>query len=269
MAIWKTNWDKTFEAFYQVVNEANGEPYVMIQQGLSLEAYNPKNGVKQWSVQRESSSLEGDRVSTDVFIDLPVNAFDKEQESKWIMIGNELMRISLLSGDIKNLYTVKSGEIIFRISDQYLLIQKTLPHTGITERVETLLFDVSKEKELWTLPGRGSGGVLENEVLYMMLDGITIAVHLNDGQKIWEMVTTFPLDVQSNYLGDSLLILDEYIILPFAMRKADGVIEHRLYNVLFGYPDWYNPKRIRMINRDEHFIYAGSSNGVFQKIRIL
>jgi len=106
-----------------------------------------------------------------------------------------------------------------------------------------------------------------------MWDGIPTAVNLKDGRKLWEMKPLFPFDNKGVYYTDSFLLLDHYMLIPYGsdllvLRKDDGSLEYRLKDILFGYPELHDTRQIRKINRDEHYVYVGSANGKFSKIKI-
>jgi len=54
----KTNWEKSFNQSFHVINDGLGEPYVMVQQELRLDAYHPKTGRKQWTIERDTPLTE-------------------------------------------------------------------------------------------------------------------------------------------------------------------------------------------------------------------
>ena len=204
-----------------------------------------------------------------------------EKSEKWVLVGSERLLLDLQTGEIESVYPVRPGEMIAVVNDQYWLIQRPLdnPRYWLAKQFETALYDVWNRKEVWTLPGSGSGAILEDGVLYIMWDGLPTALEAKTGRKLWEVETRFPREISREanriHSSGSFMIFKDYILFPYGsdlllMCKADGSLQYRLNDMLFGYPGFnpYLTRQIQRINRDEHYVYVGSANGMFSKIKI-
>jgi len=76
-----------------------------------------------------------------MFFEVPLDGFNKKQNTKWVMFGNERLLIKLQSGEIESQYAIRSEEVVFAVNDQYWLIQRALDHTKswLAEKFETVL----------------------------------------------------------------------------------------------------------------------------------
>lgn len=270
-----TLWEKTVDERFEILNEGAKEPYLIIRQQQTLEALDPHTGEVQWSVKRNIPQEEHKGIFLHSFRDQLLNPFNKERKNKWVLLGNERLLIDLASGKIEASYTVTQDEYSVVVDDRYWLIQRSLDELSYSQsdNIETILYDVKEEKKLWSLPGRGSGAVIENGIVYLILDGVPAAVKLNEGSILWQMDYDDSGNTIRYYFFGALLLYDDYLLIGkdndlLVIRKDNGALEYRVQNVKYGYPEMYGNELVQMISRDEQYIYVGSNNGIFSKMKL-
>ncbi|WP_019636985.1 PQQ-binding-like beta-propeller repeat protein [Paenibacillus fonticola] len=275
----KQKWEMAIEGDYRVLNTGVDDPYVLIQAGQLLQARDTDTGKIAWTLKADTVTgtdphlhpyyAGGPRI--DPFV--PDNSL-----RRWILHGDQWLLVDLETGSEAARYPAKAGERFEVLNERYLLVQRELPAKSKSaesspERYESVLYDVAAGKELWTLPGKASKGILEEEHMYLVLDGVPAKMELQTGRIVWKLPVTASQDLSFMAPG-SYVLLDDYALIAYghdllALGKKDGHIAGRIQNIRMGYTELREQiSRNGLLNMTGDEIYAGSDNGAFTRLSV-
>ncbi|XEC92949.1 PQQ-binding-like beta-propeller repeat protein [Paenibacillus tarimensis] len=269
-------WHKTFEEPYQILNRSAEDPYILLQHQDTLQALHPKTGKPQWRLKADQPLDEERMRFADYFFEPYVNPFDPDHSKRWIRLGMERLQIDVKSGLVNARCPIQLNEAVQAIDDRYLLIQKPLGDMEFWKAslFKTGFYDTKTGMTLWTLPGMAHGAVIKGERVFMIVDGLPTAINKKTGEVEWQVQTSGFGSNMNNYLFGRFTLLKERLLLPYGkdlliIDKQEGLVLHRIQNVLFGYPDLRETETLNgLINRDGEAVYIGSANGYFSKLKL-
>lgn len=280
----QVKWKKKLnDRDYLLLNQGSGDPYLLVQQGLSLNALEPETGEAAWNMQGYGEQPDNpDRDSYFAGVNR-VDPLEEQAPARWILLGNRWYLMNMKSSTILAEYPAKAGERFEALKDpRYLLIErKAAPSADVnaaaesrTAQTETAYYDAVEQRELWKLPGAADHAVLDGSTVYLMLNGLPAAVSAASGQILWQAAaagqdngtvnpTQFP---DSGYVVLGPLLLMEYGPDLLVLNKQDGSVKGRLQNVAAGYVDLREKiARSGLLNLNGDSVYAGSANGIFTR----
>ncbi|GAA0133237.1 hypothetical protein YSY43_00770 [Paenibacillus sp. YSY-4.3] len=275
----KQKWEITIEGDYRVLNSGADDPYVLIQAGQLLQARGTDTGKIAWTLKADTVTGEDPHLYPYYAGGPRLDPFVPESSlRRWILHGGQWLLVDLETGGEVARYPVKAGERFEVLNEQYLLVQRQLPaksksSESSAESYESILYDAVAAKELWTLPGQASKGIIEGKHMYLVLDGVPAKMELLTGRVVWMLPVNTGQDL-SNMAPGSYVLLAEYVLLPYgsdllALGKKDGHIAGRIQDIRMGYAELREQRaRSGLLNMMGDEIYAGSANGAFTRLSV-
>ncbi|SEL72978.1 PQQ-like domain-containing protein [Paenibacillus sp. cl141a] len=269
----KLRWKKTLSGEHRLLNAGTDDPYVLIEQNGQLTAYDPVTGKAAWHVK------VGKRVMDDPFRDpyftggyryAPTAPAD--MTTRWMLLGKEWVLLNTETGVREDTYPALEMERFEVLNERYLLVQRALggEYFSGAAAYESVLYDRLEDKELWTIKGKATRGVIEGARIYLALNGIPAAVDIESGSILWKMETTSKAgDDLSHLVGSSYGILDSYLLISLGsdlvvLHKEDGRSLGRLHNVITGNVDLREAyAKNGALNVTDQEVLVGTVNGAF------
>lgn len=273
----KQKWSKKMQGEYRIVSDDERDAAVLVIQAGTLQALNPANGKLLWEVESDALTNPYEAVIAPKANPLEYDSEDaKSASTRWMQIGSELLYIDTNKGTVKAKYRMEDDQQVWLLKDASLLIQR--PKAGFEQEemppYETDYYDAISGKYLWTVQGRASRAVFEDDRVYMSVDGIPTAVNKRDGTIVWQAATTGYGSRLSNMQTGDMLPIGDKLIVPsgedlLLLNKSDGKLLNRIQDVRFGYPDLRESDATNgFLNTDGQYLYIGSSNGYFSKLKL-
>ncbi|OWA33661.1 hypothetical protein B9G55_20155 [Saccharibacillus sp. O16] len=266
-------WTKEFAEPYTLLNQGSDDPYVLVQQKHWIQALDPRSGRAIWSLKTDTDTLPNPYGSLELAGGPRMDPFDRGDGTRWITFGGDWIRLNTATGDILARYAIASNERVDMPSSRYLVVRRAMDSADYDSGslFETMLYDTQTQQEVWSVPGKLSQTLLEEDRLYGLLGGVPAALSLENGQPLWKTPTsefawTAPgRDVQAGsfvHTGRILLLPYGPDLLTFdaatgePLRRIDGVsiayVENKAQLIQNG-----------TLNRDGDTLYVGSANGTF------
>nr|WP_233147171.1 PQQ-binding-like beta-propeller repeat protein [Paenibacillus selenitireducens] len=262
-------WKKALSGKYRILNQGVDDPYVLIQQDQELKAYHSITGKTTWSLTVKGKQLDdptrnpyytgGKRIE-------PLAQADST--TRWILLGDEWLLLNIKTGKAEAVYPAKPDELFEVLDQRYLLVQRGLDNRA--EDIVSILYDAVDQRELWTLKGKATKGVIEGSTIYLTLNGIPAAVHKETGEVLWKMrMTSTNNEDLSHLVYSSYAVLDRYLLIQYAsdlfvLNKEDGSLLGRLQDVRAGSAELREQDaRNGALNATEAEVYVGTANGAF------
>ncbi|MWV47013.1 PQQ-binding-like beta-propeller repeat protein [Paenibacillus sp. HJL G12] len=270
----KQLWNQSLRGNQQILRTDSEDPYILIQEGLTLKALDPKDGTKVWSVSGRGD-LNQDPQTHPYYsygtIHLPLEPW---QSSRWFLIGNAWMLLDTESGRVLAQYPWSEQERFETTNEQrYILVQRSggSEYFDASNIKETSLYDVFEQRVIWTLHGKAVSGAFDSTRLYVVLNGLPAAVDRSTGNVLWQMpVTTtqssspYTLDemAKSRYAVLSKTVVIGYGSDMLVLRKEDGGLLGRIRDNLLDFSEAHYRRGIEgLLNMSGGELYVGSSNG--------
>ncbi|NIK75435.1 outer membrane protein assembly factor BamB [Paenibacillus castaneae] len=271
----KQKWSRSFEGAFQIHNQSENDPYILLQYENTLQALQPNTGKVQWSINVNGVWDGPIQYSAGLFTERK-KPFNADLSERWLLLGSEQILLNVKTSHVISRYQVRSNELVSPVDKRFLLIQKTEHGSIRTDDsiFETEFFDTQSGKMLWSLPGKATKAVIEDEVLYVIVDGIPSAINKMDGRILWQLQTNGFSKMLTNSEVGSFTIKEKYLLLPYegdllVIRKDNGQIMNRIQDVMFGYPELGDADTWNgYMNIDGNDLYVGSSNGYFSKFQL-
>ncbi|MEC0241910.1 PQQ-binding-like beta-propeller repeat protein [Paenibacillus dokdonensis] len=274
----KQLWTKTLNGNQQILSTESDHPYILLREGLELQALNPRDGSRIWSVTGHGDINQDPQMHPYYSfgnIQLPLQP---QQSSRWFLVGDKWMLLNMETGQLLAEYPWNRQERFETTNDQrYILVQRSggLSDYDGSQIEETVLYDIFEKRALWTLPGKAVNGVLDSNRLYVVLNGLPAAVEREKGDVLWQMPVTTKQSATSYTLDDMAkshyALLSKYLLLGYGsdllvLRKEDGKVLGRLHDNQVAFSEARYRKGIEgLLNVSAGDIYIGSSNGGLAK----
>lgn len=271
----KQKWERLYKESYELLNRNASDPYLLVMLESAIQALDPETGKKVWEVKSDHNLFEWDSRSSGYFLESPIDRLKPPPSSRWFRFRNDQVLIDLKSGKVLAKYIGKTEEAVHAIHHSSWLIMKALDHPLHYEatQFETSLYNPMTGKKLWTIPGRITYGAIDGEHMYIIHDGLPATVSLKDGKIIWKAKGQ---GEQMQMIGSSITVISDDLLLYnsgssfYILRKSDRKLLYRWKDVLTGYIDGRDDMEIRsgFINSDGEYIYLGSANGYYSKVKL-
>ncbi|MNJ42733.1 outer membrane biogenesis protein BamB [compost metagenome] len=272
-------WKRKITGDFRVLNSRADEPYVLIQEGKLLQARDTNTGRVAWSLKADVATGQDPQLYPFYAGGPRIDPFARDQSLRsWLFHGDQWLLVDLGTGQEIARYPAKAGERFEVLNEQYLLIQRLLPADSAksrTESYESVLYDTAAGRELWTMQGKASKGVIEGEDLYFVIEGVPIKAELKTGRVIWKVPVHISRDLDLSYLAPgSYVVLGDYLLFPYGydllvFGKKDGHMVGRIQDVRMGYADLREQMaRNGVLNVAGDELYAGSANGAFTRLSV-
>ncbi|AZK48431.1 PQQ-binding-like beta-propeller repeat protein [Paenibacillus lentus] len=277
----KQKWKRSISGDFRVLNVGADDPYVLIQEGNLLQARDPNSGKVAWSMESKVSSGDDPNFYSNYAGGPRIDPFARENTlERWLLHGNQWLLVDLATGQEAARFPAKAGERFEVLNEQYLLIQRPLPgHFKKTDKesYESVLYDALAGKELWTVQGKATKGVIDGQHLYFVIEGIPAKAELKTGRIAWKIPVPASLDMErdlSFMAPGSYVVLNDYLLLSYGddllvLDKEDGHMAGRIQDVRMGYAELREQvSRNGLLNRTGDELYAGSANGAFTRFSV-
>ncbi|WP_422660007.1 PQQ-binding-like beta-propeller repeat protein [Paenibacillus sp. EC2-1] len=270
----KIRWKKTLPRDVRILNQGMEDPYVLIQEGKTLKGYDPLTGKVAWTFKVKGIQLEDPAMNPYFTGGARQNPLGEAGNNKrWTLLGEEWVLLNTNNGKSEAVYSAKSSEQFEVLNDsRYLLVRRGIggAEYSSAQRYESALYDAVKEREVWRIQGRATKAVLEDDTIYLAIDGTPTAMDKETGKVLWKMkmISNRKEDL-SHLVISSFAVLDQYLLLEYGsdlvvLGKEDGSLLGRLHNVRAGSAELREQQsRNGALNVFQKEIYVGTANGGF------
>lgn len=276
-------WQREMAEPFSLLNKGDSDPFILINNGQEITALDPESGKEKWHIAASEVAASEDDVSGGpdygmfFSFDYGSQLFAPPSKERWYNLGGrEHVLVETHTGKRIARYMTQKNEMIAMIDNRLWLINRAPDGSSPWESssMNLTLYDAVAGRELWSIVGRGSGGAIDGDRLYLLLDGLPTALHLHDGSLIWQ-VSPPGSKPQTGFhqtrplvLGSKLLFLHGTDLLM--LNKDDGGGMYRVRDVLIGYPDGRDASLGNgILNADENGdLYVGAANTYFSRLRL-
>jgi hypothetical protein len=273
IATGKLLWERKL-AEHETVLQGHGTPHgILITSEQGLSSYEPHTGNKQWEIDGQVIP-EGQPLYT--LISQDRRNFANKANYLWGPFTDSIRKINAVYGEVLAGIPYNKRRHFSVINDQYVFIQeaKDAEEYWRGSEFHTILFDLHLEEAIWKMEGKGTFGVVEGEMLYFLHDSVPTTVHIKTGAVKWRTEDLSDPQRSIGIGGKQILLNDKYVLVPgsqdvFIIDKETGRLLHRVNNVHLGYAELRDQEtHYGLVTQQNGYLYVGSANGYFTKMKI-